>query len=172
MKNTCLRNVVTPLHAEVVAVDAAASLLRGIELMTRHTVNELVVRCDDGIFRVVTACSVLATLSEGRDPLAVTLGDIAVPLEFCADAESTLEDTLVRMRTTQSGQVHVSDAAVYLGLLSLTQLLEYALYDVQCEVSELHAYISGPGVLPTRAARVLPMPPKASNDNAARFARR
>lgn len=172
MRNTCLRNVVTPMNTDVVAVDAAASLLRGIELMTRHGVNELVVRCEDGVFRVVSACRVLTTLSEGRDPLVMTLGDIAQPFECSADAESTLEDTIVRMRTTQSDRVHVSDSAAYLGLLSLTQLLEYALYEVQCEVSELHAYISGPGVVSKRASGMPPAPRRASNDNAAPFARK
>jgi CBS domain-containing protein len=158
MGNTCLRQVVTASSNRVVASSASASVLRGIELMTRHGLNDLVVQLDDGRFGVVTACDLLKSLRE-RDPADTTLGDIAHPLAGAVDADASVEETLVRMRETHDERVPVLDSLTFVGVVSLRDLLEYALYDVESEVMELSAYIGGPSVIPpSRTSSVPPIP--------------
>ena len=148
---TTIRDVIHRKGHDVWAVPATASVCEAVEGMNEQRIGSVLVTRDDGqVIGIFTERDVLRrVVAAGRDPATTEVKDVMTrDLAWVAPGDG-IYDVLRTMTETRHRHMPVFDDGQLVGMVSIGDLTDCALREMDGEVIDLTQYIYGPSVQPS-----------------------
>lgn len=148
---TTIRDVIHLKGHDVWAVPATASVCEAVEGMNEQRIGSVLVTRDDGeVIGIFTERDVLRrVVAAGRDPAWTKVKDVMTSDLAWVAPEDGIYDVLRIMTETRHRHMPVFDRGKLIGMVSIGDLTDCALREMDGEVIDLAQYIHGPSVQPS-----------------------
>ncbi|MCB1761362.1 MAG: CBS domain-containing protein [Gammaproteobacteria bacterium] len=139
-----LKALIDSKKAELIYIDAAATVLDAINNMTDKQVGSLLIRDQQGrLSGILTERDILRFCARHSSELSSTLvGDIMTRNPVTAPAECSAEEAMTLMTNRRFRHLPIVEEGEILGMVSIGDLVKSRLKDVTVEVKYLRDYIS------------------------------
>lgn len=154
---TTIRDVLRHKGPDVWAVPATVSVRHAVEGMNLQRIGSVLVTREDGtVIGIFTERDVLQrVVATGRDPGRTPVVDVMTADPVSVSPNDDVYDVLRLMTETRHRHMPVFHGGRLRGLVSIGDLTDYALRQMDGEVVELTQYIYGPVAHPSEHERVL-----------------
>lgn len=152
---TTIRDVLHHKGHDVWAVPATATVREAVDGMNEHHIGSvLVARSDGQVVGIFTERDVLVrVVAAGEDPGSTRVSDVMTTDVARVAPEDEIYDVLRLMTKTRHRHMPVFEHGELLGMVSIGDLTDCALREMDGEVIDLTQYIYGPSVQPRENER-------------------